>query len=215
MTAERLTHLAKRNNLVQGCAGTLGLCCSAVLWYASFWFFRGITLLWMFLLRCMEVLHRDYDGWNLSFYIAAGCTIALAVEGLRRAGGAFDLLEFSDSWFNVVDRAPRSYSTSGYPDPFANAWVLLQCLFLAPRATIVSLTALRSIVATNVDVIEQAAFILTKLEADRRWTAASTFGDSAGAIRVLARLDLIWVEDKEGEIQIRFPAGASGTEIEA
>jgi hypothetical protein len=45
MTTERLTHLAKRNNLVQGCAGIVGLCCSAALWYASFWFFRGIALL--------------------------------------------------------------------------------------------------------------------------------------------------------------------------
>jgi hypothetical protein len=162
----------------------------------------------------MELLDRDYDGWNLSFYIAAGCTIALAVEGLRRAGGVFDLLDFADSWFNVTDHGPHWGASPGYPDPFANAWVLLQLLFLAPRTTVLSVSALRSIVETNAEVIEQAAFILTKLEAERHWTPPSAFGDCARAVRVLGRLHLIWVEVRDGEMQIRFPAGASEAERE-
>jgi hypothetical protein len=215
MTAERLTHLVRRHNAIQYCVGVLGLCGSAVLWFASFWVFRLMTLAWVSLLRTAEILRRDFDGSSISFFIAIGCTLVLAIEGLRRSLPVFDLIEFHDSAYFSRHTSINSGSGRGLSDAFAGAWLLSQFLFSAPRATIIAVGALRSVVSTNREIVEQAALVLTKLEEDRRWTAPTDFGDCAQAVQLLHRLNLIWVETDENEFKIRFPAGISETEIEA
>jgi hypothetical protein len=216
MIPERLTHIARRHNAVQSCAGVFGLCGSAVLWYASFWVFRLTALMWVNVLRMGDVLRRDFDGSNICFYIAIGCTLVLAVEGFRRSQPVFDLIEFHDSAYFSKPASNMSWGIGrGLADPFAEAWLLSQFLFSAPRATIISIGALRSVVPTNREIVEQAAFILTKLEEHRRWTAPTDFGDCARAVQLLHRLNLIWVKSDEDQFKIRFPAGMSEAEIEA
>ncbi|HEV2970342.1 MAG TPA: hypothetical protein VGY55_10150 [Pirellulales bacterium] len=191
------------------------MCGSALLWYASFWVFRLTALMWVNVLRMVEVLHRGFDGSILTFYIAIGCTLVLAVEGFRRSLPVFDLIEFHDSAYFSRHTSINSGSARGLSDAFAEAWLLSQFLFSAPRVTIISVAALRSVVSTNREIVEQAAFILTKLKEDRRWTAPTDFGECAQAVKLLRRLNLIWIKSDGEEFSIRCPAGMSEAEIEA
>lgn len=212
MSPEKLKRQIRRHNAIQLAAGALGLLAALLLWWCSYWIFRWATYLWIYLLRSVEIVDARFDGWELSSYIAFGCILILAIEGLRRAKPVFSLTEFHESgYFGAPIHDPL---TAIWSPSFAHAWMLTQFLFSAPRVTMVAIVALRSIIRADKAAVEQATWLFDELERNRRWMSPAAFGDCAPSLRLLLQLHLIWAETRNDEFRIRFPAGVGKQEFD-
>lgn len=65
----------------------------------------------------------------------------------------------------------------------------------------------------NLEIRIDALRIFNALEADRRWHDAATLDQSGKAIELLAKLRLIWVQQQNGVVDIRFPTATTVGEL--
>jgi len=199
MTAAKLQAKLMRHNVRQVLLGTVLTPIAAVLWWLDFLAFRLIAY---------GILHPCgvERAWEIASVIGAACVGLIAIEGLTTSHEAFDVMDYTLSDFNWRGGGGRL-------DPLSNAWWVLQIVLLAPRTTVLAYRSFRSVILTNTATIDRAAEIFAALEADRHWCAASEFGECDDAVRLLARLRLIWCKGAEDGLEIRFPAASTEEEL--
>jgi hypothetical protein len=104
----------------------------------------------------------------------------------------------------------RTLTSKNYPYGGAGhlgmAFWISQFLFFAPRSTLESLIALKSIHHARPEDVAQAAEIFTELAASREWTPVAKYDDAVPALFLLDRLQMIWTEIRDREEYIRMPA---------
>lgn len=208
MTTQKLQTKLRRNNLLQISLGATLAVLAPALWIGSFWAAR-----YLFYLPASRL---GFQGmWDASLYVGWGFTALLAFEGLRNSHPLFDLKEYAESDFNWREKGnvPGTIAIGYGYDPMADAWLVTQLLFLAPRTTVLAVQALRSVIRASPGVIDRAAAIFNDLRADHRWHAARDFGDCGPAIRLLSRLRLIWLQRGERGLELRFPAAMTEAEL--
>ena len=205
MTAQKLQTKLRRRNLLQiGLGATLAAIAPA-LWVGSFWLAR-----YLFYWPASSLGFQN--TWHTSLFVAWGFIAILAFEGLRCSRQLFNPLEFSQSDFNFFPSA-SSLRLRAYPDPLVYAWYLSQAWFLAPRATVLAIRALRDVIGSSPELIDKTTAIFNTLKSDRRWHLASDFDDGESAIRLLSRLELVWLRGGPSGLEIRFPAAMTEAEL--
>jgi hypothetical protein len=203
MCPSELQHLMVRHNMAKtAVAVTLGIG-GLVFWWLSFWLWRMLFLLLAFLLGY-------FNFWDTSFYVAAGATLLLAIEGVRFRREMVGLKDFHKSIYydNLLSGTPTGTAMNFYAgNPLGIAFIVSQVLFCAPRTTVQAIENLRGLVRAKPATIEAAAAIHNRLSEDRRWMPIATFPNSGAALCLLDRLSLIWTESKDDEVLVRIPAG--------
>jgi hypothetical protein len=204
MNAASLERLIWRHNaacLAVGIALAVG---GLVFWWFSFWIFR-----WLFLTLTFLLGYRDL--WNASFYVAAGATLLLLVEGVRYRRDVVGLKDYRNS---IYGENPLTHTTTGSAinvyegNPLGIAYLVSQTLFCAPRTTIQAIEWLRDFTPCRPAIVETAARIYNRLDEEDAWMPASTFPGSGAALCLLDRLRLIWTDCKDDAVTVRIPPGS-------
>ncbi len=213
MTEDKLRQMVGRKNTFNLVLGILLLPGSLLLWFISFWIFRGLFFISLYWLG--KMFWPRLDAASASCYIAVFCMIVLAVEGLRYSRQLFDLREFSQSSFGS---SSLSTTSSGrivnaviLGNPLGKAYVISQFLYMAPETTLQAVKALRSRLPCDAETIRQATDIFNQLHHDRQWVARDFYLDRAAAVLLLERLRLIWTSDKNGFHEVRIPPAADNS----
>jgi hypothetical protein len=173
-------------------------------WWLSFWVWRVLFLV-------LAGLLGYFDLWDTSFYVAAGGTLLLAIEGVRYRREVVGLQDYHTSIYYdnpLTDTTTGSAMNVLLGSPMGIAYLVSQMLFCAPRTTVQAIQNLRGLIRVEPATIEAAASIHESLREDRRWVPIATFPNSGAALCLLDRLNLIWTECKGGEVLVRIPAGA-------
>lgn len=197
--------LRKRVQLHNGLQWFLGIGLipvSLALWVISFFLIRFLFAL------PLNVL--GLDGWAIATYIAVVFIIALAIEGVRYGKPLFEVTTYTNSMFydNFVMNSESGRALNWYyHSPSGAAFLLAQFFFCAPRSAVHAVTALRSRLPTQGAVIEKAARILQYLKQERKWVRVGEFPDSIDALYLLRMLHLIWIDETDSELLVRYPAG--------
>jgi hypothetical protein len=205
MTTQKLQTKLRRHNLLQIGLGVMLGAVAPLLWLGSFWLAR-------FLFAWPASTIGLQNAWHTGLYVAWGFVAILAFEGLRCSRPLFNPIEFSQSDFNILPPASGLF-LRGNPDPFVYAWFLTQVWFLAPRTTVLAIHSFRDVIGCSPETIDTATAIFNTLKAERRWHLASDFDDGEPAIRLLGRLDLIWLRGGPSGMEVRFPAAMTEAEL--
>ncbi len=200
MTTAQLSTRVRRHNGLQIVIAICGLAVAAPLWALSFWASRTATTSILIWLRDSGVAHIPSNPKTVGLCVALLFVVALAVDGIRRATAPFDLLEFRNSSFFTTGNIRTS-------SQLTMLWMFVQIFLSAPYMTGVAVIAIRSRLVADPAVLRDAADLLGKLEGERRWVSPLAFGERGQAVKLLHRLHLIWIRDRDGEFQVRFPAG--------
>lgn len=192
-----------RHNAIQTIAGVLLIPTSIALWIGSFWLVRFVSA---FLLDAAGL-----DGDTISVYVASAFMVVLAVEGVRFSAPLFDLKQYATSeLFHdnfIAQSSGGRILNARYANPLGVAFLVSQALFCAPRSSVEAVNAFRALIPSNADTIAEAARILARLKQERQWLSASEYADSRAALMLLQKLRLMWTENSDGKLFIRYPAG--------
>jgi len=204
MCPSELQHLIVRHNMARTAVGvTLGVG-GLVFWWLSFWVWRVLFLM-------LAILWGYFDSWDTSFYVAAGGTLLLAIEGVRYRREMVGLEDYRTSIYcdnPLTDTSTGAAMNIYLGDPMGIAYLVSQILFCAPRTTVQAIKNLRGLVRAKPATIEAAATIHNRLSEERRWMPIAMFPNSGAALCLLDQLSLIWTECKGDEVLVRIPAGS-------
>jgi hypothetical protein len=201
MTTSSLERLIWRHNAACLAAGIALAVGGLVFWWLSFWIFR-----WLFLILTYLLGYRGL--WNMSFYVAAGGTLLLLIEGVRYRRDMVGLKDYQTSMYfdNFL-----TYRTMG-PDlnfyrtnPLGIAYIISQTLFCAPRTTVQAIEWLRGFTRGKPAIVETATRIYNRLDEEDAWMPVSIFPGDGAALCLLDRLRLIWTDCKDDVVTVRIP----------
>jgi hypothetical protein len=175
------------------------------LWIVSFWVLR-----FLFALGLSPWVAKP---WEVAWYIAWGGMAALVISGFRFTRPLFDLADYResgyfDSFLSGSGKGlrrkmvlPSLYSAN----PMGCAYLVSQCLFLAPVAVVEAVKAFRAPIRASAATVAAAAEILDDLTAKDQWVSAATYQDRAAGLILLDRLERIRSRVEDGVAQIRRP----------
>jgi hypothetical protein len=201
MTTAALERLIRRHNAACLAAGiALGIG-GLVFWWLSFWIFR-----WLFLV--LTYLLGYHSLWNASFYVAAGATLLLLVEGVRYRRDVVDLKDYQTSIYfdNVLKGRSLGWDMNFHDaNPLGIAYIISQTIFCAPRTTVQAIEWLRGFTPCQPSVVETAVRIYNLLDNEDGWMPVSAFPEGGAALCLLDRLRLIWTDCKDDVVTVRIP----------
>jgi hypothetical protein len=204
MTTSLLDRLIWRHNAACLAAGIALAVGGLAFWFLSFWIFRWLFLTLSFLL--------GYRGlWNASFYVAAGATLLLLVEGVRYRRDVVGLKDYRNSIYgdNLLTDTTTGSAINVYEgNPLGIAYLISQTLFCAPRTTVQAIEWLGGLTRAGPAIVETATRIYNRLDEEDVWMPVSTFPGSGAALCVLDRLRLIWTDCKDDVVSVRIPPGS-------
>ena len=194
--AERIR---RKHNLIQFAKGTgLGVA-SVALWYVSFWVFKFVFLvpMWMFGLK---------PSWKTGTIVAVGCMLVLAIEGVRYGKQVFDAQAYAESLYGAGLTGTLQEGILGrmVGRPLGVAYVISQILLSAPRTAVLSIKAFRSVVFMNEEERALAEAAIGDLAHKNRWVPLDTCGEYAPVLLKLKAMEVVWdrFENDVGEIRI-------------
>ena len=204
MTVETaLSRHRNRHNLLAGLRGVAWLVVAALSWVIS-WH----ALWWLFAVPTY-MLGRIWR-WSPS---ARMCSIAawvgivlLAVEGVRYSKRLFDIEEYAKSaYYKIFTVGSDEHIGSLFlGNPFGAPYLVSQALFIAPRSTVKSLFAFKSIILMNDLVLDAAHHIINDLAAQNRWTTAQRYREHAHALGPLEKLGILQHQVTAGVVEVRL-----------
>lgn len=196
MTERELRLLLRRHNLLNALlAGVAGVG-SLAMWPVVFWVIRSF-----FTGRRSATNYPESDfGWYVAWFGVA----IIAVLGFTIGRPRSTIDDFPNSEFADIDR----FSRGGYWStrrPGASLYILYCILFFPVALAWKAWELYREILFTTDTAISEAALLLQQLEAHRHWFPVSQLWEHRAGLCLLRRLDLIWSELKDGEMQVRIP----------
>ncbi|MEK7270104.1 MAG: hypothetical protein AAB215_04075, partial [Planctomycetota bacterium] len=168
---------------------------SPVLWFASYWVFKGLLVVFCFLWG-IEIS----PGWTAA--IAWGCMGILAVEGLWYGKSIRNIVEASDSAYLAGPYLPGT----GIHPPGAYAYLLAHAVFAAPRSTVKAVGAFRRLVFFDSKRDREAGIVLAELAARNAWVPVAEFAPHRAAIVGLETLGLVWARFEDDSCSVRIAA---------
>ena len=197
MTADALRERIRKHNALQAALGLMALAGAPLLWWLSFWVIRILSWLATFWFLGRKTA-------DVTFWIAVGGLVLLAIEGLRQG---WELLPLQD----LADR-PRVglFMPVGpyyYGNLFGYSYLITHALFIAPQVTVAGVRALRLLIRPGPLTIDLAAHVYNDLAKRRAWVDVGEYPGGRPAAALLRQLDLIWLEDEEGAVRLRIPPG--------
>jgi hypothetical protein len=193
-----------RHNLLYAFAGIgIGLG-TILLWPLSFGVVR-------FLFAFPYAMYDPDHAWSIGYYVAWGFMALLAFEGFKHSRPLFDLKDYTDSDFynNVMVKTDTgSALETYYGNPLGIAYLVSQFLYCAPRTTVESIKAFRSIIRTNKQTVEEGQRVFQQLALKDDWIEVAEVEKYGAALCLLDRLELIRVrfENDVGQIRLKKQA---------
>ena len=147
-------------------------------------------------------------SWTMCRYAAWIGVALLAIEGIRYSKKLFDTEAYARSLYYRIytlgfDKPPLVVSPL-LGNPLAAPYIVTQILLIAPRATVRTVAAFRSLVFMNSETARHAAAIVAELLRSRFWTPAVSFKEHAAALYPLHKMKILWQKLENDELQIKL-----------
>jgi hypothetical protein len=206
MTPDELSSRICRHNWKQAFIAICAVIVAVPMWVLMFSAIRlavESTVTW---LQRNLGMHTPIEPATVGLLAAVFAVAAIAIAGFRYSGVPFDLADFRDSPFDTAGNVRSS-------GQLASTWFYLQIFLIAPFATNAAIQAIRSRISAVPELVERSADLLCRLKGDRRWVTPTEFGECGPELKLLRRLNLIWLRSDRGKLAVRYPAGLKPSEM--
>jgi len=206
MTVEAaLSRRRNTHNLLTGLRGLAWLVVAAVSWviswHALWWLFAVPTYM-------LGQLWRWSPSARMCDIAAWVGIVLLAVEGIRYSKRLFDIEEYARSAyykaFTIGSAEPMPTGNALVGNPLGVPYLISQALFIAPRSSVKSLFAFKSIILMNDSVVEAAHHVINDLARNNRWTTVQRYREHAHALAPLEKLNILQHHLTAGVVEVRL-----------